>query len=311
MKNNVIRTIKSNDFSVLANSPLNKLNLDDASIATIDPHAFQSLTKLQSLSLKNNLLQSCEFLLDLSVLSSIHLDGNQFTTLPHELSIPKKIKTYSFRSNRISTIDETSALNSWFKNNRTDIQIYLANNSLDCCSSIWFIRFLRIARHFVADAPLLTCASPADYAGKLLTKLDPDQMNCGGPNPNHSWWTSSRIVGLIIGILVLGVAVILATGFYLRFRNHPSRFGYVEIGRNENESLYRNLDPTIRRGPAFQTDEDDGYDTISSSAYGRSTQSGPPSEAPTRHTAEGHYATDDNHVEGVTIEDEARIPPDL
>jgi len=304
LKNNRIRTINNDDFSTLANNSLSKLNLDSTSISTISTNAFQSLTKLQSLSLKNNLLQTCQFLLNLPVLSSIHLDGNQFKTLPEELSMPGKIKTYSFRNNSISIIDESSPLNKWLKTNRTDTQIYLANNSFDCCASIWFVRFLKTSRQFVGDADQLICASPIVYAGKSLLSLKPDEMNCDG---HHSGGSIGLIVGLIFGVvLTIGIIIVLVV-LFKRFRNHPSRQGYQEIGGNDPESLYRNMDPTIARGPAFPTDDDDdpGYDTIPSSVYGHHTNSGPPSEAPTRHTAEGHDAVD---VEPIAIEEETPLP---
>lgn len=255
LNSNQLRSIKANDFLVFENSGLSKLRLDDASISTIDPLAFVPLNQLQSLSLKNNQLKSCEFLPSLPLLSSIHLDGNQFTSLPQELSTPKKIKTYSFQRNIISIIDQSSPLYKWWKANYTDMTIYLANNSFDCCSSLWFIRFLKSSPQFVPDASLLMCTTPVGYAGKFLLKLDPDQMNCSGGDHGKSWWNTGRIIAIVfasciaIGLIIAGIIV-----FY--FRQRPSLSGYLPIGQTD-ESLYSDIDTSLSRGPAFETADDD------------------------------------------------------
>jgi hypothetical protein len=161
------------------------------------------------------------------LLSSIKLDGNQFTVLPQELSTLNNIKTYFFTNNLISIIDETSPLYIWSKKNYTNIQIYLANNSFDCCQSLWFIRFLKTSSHFVADAQLLKCLKPSIYAGQQLVTLNPDKMDCGGTPPSDSWWTVGRIVGVTVGGLL---TVLVLISVIVTFTHRAQiRSGYTEI----------------------------------------------------------------------------------
>ncbi|CAF1197182.1 unnamed protein product [Adineta steineri] len=190
--NNKIHSINETDFLVLHNSQLTEL------------------------SLKNNQLKSCEFLLNLPRLSSINLDKNQFTSLPQQLTTPRKIRNYSFMHNFITVIDETSPLNVWLKNNYTNMKIYLANNSLDCCLSLWFIRFLKIpSPQIVGDASLLTCTTPLNFAGKLLIDLNPDEMNC------HNDITKKPRV---IGIIIISIVAV-----FIWNQRRPLRSGYREI----------------------------------------------------------------------------------
>ena len=295
LSSNKLRSIKVDDFIVFRNSTLSKLHLDDASISTIDPMAFSSLAQLQSLSLKNNQLKSCEFLPNLLLLSSIHLDGNQFTSLPQELSTPKKIKSYSFQRNAISIIDESSPLFKWWKANYTDIKIYLANNSFDCCSSLWFIRLLKSSPQFVPDASLLTCATPLAYAGKSLLKLDPEQMNCSGGDHGKSWWTTGRIIGIVFGTCVT-IGMITAGIIVFYFRPRPTRSGYLPIDQTD-EDPYSDIDASLSHGPAFlRTDED----APSRHPYAGSIRNLGQSEAP---TYGGISAVDGSQVGGIQSED--------
>jgi len=258
------------------------------------------LIQLQSLSLKNNQLKSCEFLTNLPRLSSINFDNNQFTSIPQQLSTRGKIKAFSFKHNSISIIDDTSPLYKWFKANYTNIQIYLANNSFDCCLSLWFIRFLKISPQFIGDASLLTCVTPSEFAGKLLIKLNPDEMNCSGDIPNKSWWTTGRIIGIIIGfIVIIGIVVIIV--IVICIRHHRSRSGYTEIDGIDD-------DPPSPSGPVFPIlDEDD--DALSTHTYGSFTRNDTQSEAPTHTTAEGTYVADGSQAGGSQIQESALIPP--
>jgi hypothetical protein len=300
LSKNKIRSIKENDFLFLHNTNLNKLNLDSSSISIIDQNAFNSLIQLQSLSLKTNQLKSCEFLTNLPRLSSINLDENQFTSIPQQLSIPGKIKTFSFKHNSISIIDDTSPLYKWYKTNYTNIQIYLANNSFDCCLSLWFIRFLKISPQFIGDAASLKCVTPSEVAGKLLIKLNPDEMNCSGDIPNKSWWTIGRIIGIIVGCaLIIGIIVIIV--IFIRIQQHPSRSGYREIDGIDD-------DPSFPRGPVFPISDED-YDTLSTHIYAGFTRNDAESEAPTHTTAEGTYAVDGSQAGGSQIQESALIPP--
>lgn len=302
LNNNKIRIINENDFLFLRYSKLHKLTLDSASISLIDRNAFIPLTQLQSLSLINNQLKSCEFLSNLPI-TSIKLDENQFTSLPQQLSTPGRIKTYSFKHNLISIIDESSPLYMWFKKNITNIQIYLANNSFDCCLSLWFIRFLKTSSQIIPDASALKCATPSKFAGELLTKLNPDEMNCNGDIPNKSWWTTARIIGIIIGCAVT-ISIIIIIVAFIRFRRHPSRSGYQEI----DDHLYTNIDPSISGGPVFPVSFDDDYDGLSAHTYAGSTRTINESEAPTHTTIEGTYAVDRSQAGGTQPQDAALIP---
>jgi hypothetical protein len=303
LSKNKIRSIKENDFLILRNSKLDKLNLDSASISTIDQNAFVPLTQLQSLSLNNNQLKSCEFLSNLHLLSSIKLDENQFTSLPQQLSVPGNIKTYSFIHNSISIIDESSPLYQWSKRSYTNIKIYLANNSFDCCLSLWFIRFLKTSPQFVGDSSLLTCVTPSKFAGKLLINLDPDEMNCGNV-PSKLWWTTGRIIGIIFGCAII-ISIIIIILVFICIRRHPSRSGYTEID-GIDEDPYNNIDPSLSGGPVFPISDDD-YDALSIHTIGgirRITGS----EAPTHTTAEGTYAAEGSQAGDSQIHEAALIP---
>jgi hypothetical protein len=272
----------------------------------IDQNAFSSLTELQSLSLKNNQLKSCEFITNILSLSSINFDENQFTLLPQQLSTPGKIKTYSFVHNLISIVDESSPLNFWTKLNHSTIQINLSNNSFDCCLSVWFIRFLKTSPHFVGDAKLLTCAKPSDYAGQFLIKLNPDEMNCGGDVPTKSWWTTGRIIGVVVTVVIGGIIVVIIV-FILK-RSRSSRSGYTEIDGIDDP--YNNIDTSASYGgPVFPTLDEDNDDGYSTSTYVGSTRSFPHSEAPTHTTDAGASVIDGSRAGGSEVQEAALIPP--
>ncbi|CAF4466259.1 unnamed protein product [Rotaria sp. Silwood2] len=304
LSNNKIRSISEEDFVMLRGSTLRKLHIDSASISKIDQNAFIALTQLQALSLKNNQLKSCEFLSTLPLLSSIELDGNQFTSLPQQLSTPRNIKTYSITYNSISTIDESSPLYKWLKMNYTNIKIFLANNTFDCCSSLWFIRFIKKFPQFVGDASLLTCATPSNFTGKLLITLNPDEMNCGGDISNKSWWTTGRIIGIVVGsvsIVMIGIIVILVTAYT---RRHSLYSGYEPI--NENDEQYSNIDSLLSdRHPSPILEDDDELLTNSNI---NSTRSVAQSDAPTHTTAEGIYPADGSVVGDSQIQETVLMP---
>jgi hypothetical protein len=244
--------------------------------------------QLQELSLKNNQLKSCEFLSTFRLLSSIQFDGNQFTSLPQELSAPKTIKTFSFTHNSISVIDESSPLHTWLKMNYTNIKIYLANNPFDCCQSLWFIRFLKTSSNFIGDASLLTCVTPLNYAGKQLIKLNPDEMNCG-VIPSKSWWTTGRIISVTVGGLVAVLVLIIVVIVFNR--RERSRSGYTEIGGIDDPSPSAPIGSSSQIVfPPYGEDNDDAMS--SSSTIVRRSATG--SEAPTYATIGGVSAIDDN-----------------
>lgn len=295
-----IRTLHENDLLALANSPLTKLYMDGASISTIDPGAFTPLKNLQSLSLNNNQLKSAEFLSRMARLASVRLDGNQFSVLPPQLAIPGKVKMYSFKRNAITVIDELSPLRTWSTNNWTDIRIYLANNSIDCCLSLWLVGFLKAFPMIVADGSQLTCATPANLAGKLLVNLRPDDMHCGD-TPSRAWWTTGRIIGLISGCAAATMIAILI--FYVLTRRRRSRSGYTEI-----DDPYVQIDTALPSGPAFATanDDDEHYAAFSRVLDWRGPVTS--SEAPTQSTGEADYAADTSHVDTTQIDQAAAIP---
>ena len=302
---NKIRSIKESDFLVLRNSPLKKFHLNSASISTIDQNAFAPLTQLQSLSLQDNQLKSCEFLTILRSLSSIKLDGNLFTSLPEQLSTPGKIKTYTFTRNSITVIDELSPLSKWVKMNYTNMKISLVDNPFNCCLSLWFIRLLKTSPQLVDDASLLTCATPINYKGKFLIELNPDEMNCSGDKPNKTWWTTARIIIIIsIGAVIIAVAIGLIV--FRCFLRHRLRTGYLPIGEG-NEDHYSTIDPSISGGPAFPVLDDD-YDGLSTHTYDDDMRSIFQSEAPTQITAEAIYAADGSQAGGSEIQEAALIP---
>ncbi|CAF0902467.1 unnamed protein product [Rotaria sordida] len=301
LSNNKIHSINEEDFLILRGSNLKKLHIDSSSISKIDQNAFIPLTQLQALSLKNNQLKSCEFLLSLQALSSIKLDGNQFTSLPQQLTTPRNIKTYSFIHNSISIIDESSPLSRWFTMNYTNVKIFLANNPFNCCLSLWFIRFIKTSPQFVGDASVLTCTSPSIFAGKLLIKLNPDEMNCGSDIPSKSWWTTGRIISIVIGSVSMVIIMIILIIVYTR--RYSSHSGYEPIGGNDE--LYSNLDTASLDEHTSTIPEDD--DELLTNASIGSTRSIAPTDAPTHTTAEGVYAADGSLVGGSQIEEAALI----
>ncbi|CAF2375596.1 unnamed protein product [Rotaria sp. Silwood2] len=264
LSNNKIHSIDENNFLNLKNSKVKKLHMDSASLTVIHQNAFIPLIRLQSLSLKYNQLKSCEFLSTLSLLSSIKLDGNQFTSLPQELSIPKNIKHFFFTQNLITIIDESSPLHTWLQMKYTNIKIYLANNSFDCCQSLWFIRFLNTSSYFVGDASLLTCATPSNYAGKQLIKLNPDEMDCGGVLPNRKWWTTGRIIAVVIGGSASILALIIVITIIITTRRQHSRSGYTEIGGIDDPSSSDPLLPSRELPFPPHGEDDDAVSTYSS-----------------------------------------------
>jgi len=296
LSRNEIRSINEQDFTFLKSSKVTRLTINSASVSKIDQTAFIPLIQLQALSLENNQLKSCEFLSTIPLLSSIKLDGNQFTSLPQELSAPKNIKSFFFTNNSISIIDESSPLHTWSTMNYTNIKIYLANNPFDCCQSLWFIQFLHTSPNFIGDASVLKCATPSIYAGKLLIQLNPDDMNCGGVKPNKSWWTTGRIIGVTIGGLVSIVASIIGIiAFTRRKRSHS---GYDVIDGTDdpsiptapfqpsNELLFPPSNEPLF--PPYDVDNDDTPSLYSTAVTVRTTGS----QAPTLDTAAGVSAID-------------------
>lgn len=275
ISNNKIRTINENDFVNLKNSRVGKLHIDSASLSSIHSNAFKSLDRLQSLSLKNNQLKSCEFLSNLPLLASIHLNQNQFTFLPQELSLKNNIKKFFFQNNLITIIDESSPLHTWLTKNYTNNQISLANNSFDCCQSLWFIQFLHTSSDFVVDAASLTCATPSNYTGQFLMKLDVQRMNCGGIKPNPTWWTPARITAISLGVFASIAGVILV--IYIAVRQKQKHSSYTEIDGVDDPT------PTIQHPfPAYGQEDDDNLSTYST--------------APTRFTNNSHAPTNSTLV---------------
>jgi hypothetical protein len=290
LSNNEIRSINEDDFVSLKTSKVTKLTIDIASLSIIDQNAFSPLIELQALSLQNNQLKSCKFLPIIPVLASIKLDRNQFTSLPQELLTPGNIKSFFFTYNSISIIDESSPLYTWMKKNYTNIKVYLANNPFNCCQSLWFIRFLKISPQFVGDASLLKCASPSNYAGQLLIHLNPDKMNCGGA---VSRWTTAWIIGIIVGGLVIGLALIIVIIIF--HRRGRSRSGYTEIDGIDDPSPNAPLLPSNEPPlpfPPHAEDNDDGMSTYSTAVTVHTTGS----QAPTHSTAGGVSVIDDNRI---------------
>jgi hypothetical protein len=215
--------------------------------------------------------------------------------------MPGRIKIYSFRHNSIAVIDERSPLNTWSKMNWTDIRIYLANNTIDCCLSIWLVHFLKTSPMFVEDKLELMCTTPVNLAGKLLTDLHPDEMHCGGDIPSQSWWTTGRImavVGACVGVTVVSIAI-----FYVLIRRRPSRSGYTRI-----DDPYVHIDTGLPGGPVFPTPDDDDDEQYTSYSHIDDTRHTVPSEAPTYSTGDGTYAADTSHVGYSAIDDAAAIP---
>ena len=302
LSDNKIRAINEHDFAMLSNSKLDRLELDSGSISKIDRNAFGILKNLQSLSLKQNQLKSAEFLLNIPKLSSIKLDGNQFTSLPSQLSVQGNIKIYSFIHNSITTIDESSPLNTWLLKNWTNNKIYLVNNPIDCCLSLWFIGFLKKASQFVEDSSILTCAAPSNLVGQFLMNLNPDDVDCGGDKPHTSWWTTGRILGILIGCISLIVIILII--LYRCFRHRPLRSGYSEIG-----DPYVNIDSSLPGGPVFPDLNDDNYDHLSTYTYPDGTQSYVPSHTQTHSTAEGIYPADASQEGDSVTENTALLHP--
>ena len=306
LNGNTIRSITEKDLLVLRNTNLHKLHLHDNELSTIDRNAFASLSKLQALSLKNNRLASCDFLPTLPLLSAINLDGNQFVSLPQELSLESKIQFYSFQRNSISTIDESSPLRTWWEKNSTNKVVYLANNSLDCCRSIWFIRLLKSSAKFVGDAASLVCAGPSELAGKKLIGLDPDQLNCDGGS-GRTWWTVGRIIGVTVGIGAFTLIIVLAMILIVKsVRQRRARSGYAPIDGSDDSSH-----PPPPLPPESYYEVEDNNDRYSINTSVSRTRSMASSEAPTLQSNRGIYAADSSPVEGSQISVAALIPPHL
>lgn len=319
LNGNKIRSIAEKDLLVLRNTNLHKLHLHDNELSTIDRNAFAPLSKLQALSLKNNRLASCDFLPTLPLLSAINLDGNQFVSLPQELSLESKIQFYSFQRNSISTIDESSPLRTWWEKNATTKVVYLANNSLDCCRSIWLVRLLKLSPKFIGDAASLVCAGPSELAGKKLISLDPDQLNCDGGS-GRTWWTVGRIIGVTVGIGAFTFIIVLAVILIVKLvrRRRRARSGYAPIDGFDDSSRPPPLLPPAAAASYHEydqrlpidivDDDDDRYSISTSASRARSMTS---SEAPTLRSNRGIYAADSSPVEGSQISVAALIPPQL
>ena len=310
LNGNKIRSINEKDLLALRNTNLDKLHLHNNELSSIDRNAFVPLTKLQALSLKNNRLTSCEFLPTLPLLSAINLDGNQFVSLPQELSLESKIQVYSFKQNSISTIDESSPLHTWWKKNYTNKIVYLANNSLDCCQSVWLIRFLKSSRQFVGDAASLECAGPPELMRKKLISLDPDQLNCDGGS-GRTRWTVGRIIGVLFGSIATTVIMALMVILTIRsVRRRRSLSGYRPIDGSDDSSRPLLLPPATyyddARLPIDTADDEDSDSIYTSVSRARSTTH---SEATTLPSHTGTDAIDGSLVEGSRISEAALIPP--
>ena len=229
MNKNRLGVINQNDFAALKNARVRKLTLDNTNLYKIDSSAFAPLKQLQSVSFIGNQLQTLEFLPTLPVLASIKLDDNQFSALPPEMSQPQKIQSFSFLHNKISVIDDSSPLNRWEKMNSTSAKVTLANNTFDCCKSIWFIKFLKRSSKFVPDASQLMCQFPTELIGKKLMDVDENTIKC---DDNKS---KDKTVWISIGGSACGVATIAVVSLAIFFRK-KKRSQYIEIPGVDSES---------------------------------------------------------------------------
>ena len=66
-----------------------------------------------------------------------------------------------------------------------------------------------------------------------MLNLNPDTMNCASDQPNKSWFTVTRIIGLTVGAYVTTIIIAIAVYF---LRQKSSRSGYAEIDGYDTSS---------------------------------------------------------------------------
>ena len=217
---------------------LRNISLDNVGLNSLDSNTFlnQSNT-LQSLSFESNSFKAAEFLSTTPNLRSLNFDANQFEQFPKELLQLTQLKRFFFRNNEIHTIDELSPLFYWMKHNRSDIEIYLNNNPIDCCQSRWFLRYLIGPKNLVKDFANLTCASPKIFSGKRLVDLHIDLMDCSdGPfYPSNVHFSKIGLILLSLFGLVIFILFVVGATLYRRNRFHfrRRRQGYQIIHNDD------------------------------------------------------------------------------
>ncbi|CAF1544682.1 unnamed protein product, partial [Didymodactylos carnosus] len=261
LSDNNIRLIGDNDFLSLKNKKLLKLDITHNQLNKISITAFEIFSQsLQSLALSQNSLSSCEFLATLKNLASIKLDQNKFTSLPEQLLIPNNIKNYFFTQNSIKIIDQSSPLSTWIKKNLTGINIYLKDNPLDCCGSLWLIENLKNSnKRYIADANLLTCTTPIQYFGKRLIDLQPTEMNCV-IQPQFKL-SIAEIVGISVGSVFLVAFVTVFVIILTKRRQRSHLRHYERIPDNDEEPPLPPLFPSSQSDASSYSQPQTSYGT--------------------------------------------------
>lgn len=161
---------------------------------------FNNLITLRRLNLRNNLISQIfpDWTTSLSELEYLDLSHNKITTLSSEdfLFMSSKLNV-NLTNNQVNEIDlklmATIALYQSDNNLERDIQIYLANNPINCnCMLLHFNKLIRNelpenTNKLVKIIPgNLKCAEPANLAGRRVFDVQPKELLCSFDSPQSS-----------------------------------------------------------------------------------------------------------------------------
>ncbi|XP_048389313.1 trophoblast glycoprotein-like [Stegostoma tigrinum] len=209
---NQIKGIEPSAFEGLAN--LRTLNLSGNTLSSIATDAFLGLCQLHSLSMNSALEPSVEDQLwnalhpsNLPNLTELHVAGNYLTKLSEEaMSTGSSLQLLDLRSNLLQSITKQT-ITLWHSHNK--LKVYLSSNPWMCDCELrpvyWWLR----NTSQISDGQLLTCFSPSNLNGSILSQLRPEHLVC----PED---TAASFV--FLGIVLALIAATFVTVLYLNRR---------------------------------------------------------------------------------------------
>lgn len=174
---------------------MDEFKIQNMELDIISP--FNNLVTLRRLNLRNNLITQIfpDWTTSLSELEHLDLSHNKITTLSSEdfLFISSKLNV-NLTNNEITEIDlklmATIALYQSDYNIDRDIQIYLANNPINCnCMLLHFNKLIRNelsenTNKLVKIIPgNLKCAEPENLIGRRVFDVQPKELLCSFDSP--------------------------------------------------------------------------------------------------------------------------------
>lgn len=227
LEENLIQILSHDTFSNLTN--LKRLYLNSNAIVSITPGAFAQLKQLQFLNLSGNALATLpgDIFQATNQVQIIDLSGNDLTILLTGLfSKTSKLKKLDLRRNSLRTLPKSAFALTSFDTVRSDIDMKLSGNNLDCnCLLEWFRLGFAANKSGTGRREETTCESPPSLRGRFISDLvkplsctqgnDVDNTTHFLPDPSENRTSLNALNVVLFGTLpTLAVVVVIVASVY-------------------------------------------------------------------------------------------------